>query len=707
MQTGGFSLTADFDPGTGTFNLISNGGYDVFLSKLDNNGDFLWARSFGGSNVDHGYNVDKGDHIALDQSGNIYTIGHFSGTADFDPGPEAFNLVGHGYADIFVSKLDSSGSFVWASGFGSTGWDSGWANTLDQHNRVYITGSYGGTIDFDPGPGTFNLTPVIDDGFSNMFVCKYNQPQVFTLTDAELDNVISVSKIVIGDTTTGNISITGPIDPANVTKLELISGATIGDSNTIGTDITVVELILDGEIAPGQSPGVLTVDGNVTLKNNSTFEVEIGGATPGDTDSNHDQLDVTGAVNIGNNVTLDPTPWDGYVPVAGDEYTIIENDEGDAIVGTFKDLPEGATISNFLGSGLEAIITYQGGDGNDAVLTTQVPATTTVSLVGGSMLIEDTDGGDTADALTLLTDETDLIIREANPDNKIRVIGFNLTDVSGDGTTEVRIKLSAFTGGIFVNTYGNNDSLTIDCSLGEFSKAITYDGGTQATATGDSLALAGDCETTAFSFWDASSGSILMSHNALITYYGLEPITSTVTAAHVMLDYGTTGETIEVTDAGGGQTTVTSTAGETTTFNNPTGTLTINAGGGDDTIDVTSLLASYPADVTINGQAGSDTVNFDGTVSLDVGKDLAVTADTINVNSDVSTSGAGTVSLTADKNIAITPGSSITTVDGNITMSANTAGAVTGNFAGIVVDDAWVNGTAVPNPFIFMVLCFS
>jgi hypothetical protein len=101
--TGYFEGTADFDPGAGTTNLISAGNLDYFVSKLDPSGNFLWAKSIGGSSNEVGYS------IAVDSSGNVYTTGYFAGTADFDPGAGTSNLTSVGGNDVFVLKLSPSG----------------------------------------------------------------------------------------------------------------------------------------------------------------------------------------------------------------------------------------------------------------------------------------------------------------------------------------------------------------------------------------------------------------------------------------------------------------------------------------------------------------------------------------------------------------------------------------------------------------------
>ena len=83
-------------------------------------------------------------------------------------------------------------------------------------------------------------------------------------------------------------------------------------------------------------------------------------------------------MTIGNNVGLNLSPVGGFVPSVSQTFTIISNDgagPGDHS-GEFLGLPDGGVITNFLGSGLNAIITYsasQGNDGNDVVLRVVSP----------------------------------------------------------------------------------------------------------------------------------------------------------------------------------------------------------------------------------------------------------------------------------------------------------------------------------------------
>ena len=178
--TGYFRGTADFDPGEGTFNLTNAGSGDAFVSKLNSAGDFLWAKRFGGTQSERAYS------IAVDSSGNVYTTGYFQATADFDPGAGTSNLTSVGSDDVFVSKLDSTGNLLWAKSFGGTSFDFPFEDdfnsiAVDGSGNVYTTGYFQGTVDFDPGEGTSNLTSA---GYTDVFVLKLTSSGDVTISNA-------------------------------------------------------------------------------------------------------------------------------------------------------------------------------------------------------------------------------------------------------------------------------------------------------------------------------------------------------------------------------------------------------------------------------------------------------------------------------------------------------------------------------------------
>lgn len=169
--SGGFSFTVDFDMGAGVFNLTSVGATplfaksDIFICKLDSMGNFIWAKAMGGPGFDEAYS------LAVNTYGDVYSTGYFNDSADFDPGAGTFNLTSHGGDDIFISKLDNSGNFIWTKAIGGIDYDASSSLALDLPGGedVYFTGTFVDTVDFDPGAGVFNLT---SDIFGDIYVAR-------------------------------------------------------------------------------------------------------------------------------------------------------------------------------------------------------------------------------------------------------------------------------------------------------------------------------------------------------------------------------------------------------------------------------------------------------------------------------------------------------------------------------------------------------
>lgn len=165
--TGSFQGTADFDPGPGTYNLTLNAtgiNTDIFISKLDFMGNFVWVKSIGGINASAN-NSDLAASICTDSQGNVYVTGQFRATVDFDPGSGIQLVTAAGVNDIFILKLDPSGNYIWVRTFGDTGIDYGTAISTDSFGNIYTTGNFNGTIDFDPSSGVSNISSFNDDLF--------------------------------------------------------------------------------------------------------------------------------------------------------------------------------------------------------------------------------------------------------------------------------------------------------------------------------------------------------------------------------------------------------------------------------------------------------------------------------------------------------------------------------------------------------------
>jgi hypothetical protein len=147
--TGFYNDTIKF----GTTTLGSKGQKDIFVAKVDADGNFIWAKSFGGTSNDEGYG------ITVDFSGNIFVTGYYTTKMFFTP---TDSLVGQGGADIFIAKLDNNGNLLLK---------------LTEGTPSSGTNDYGRAIAVNPANGNF---AVVGDQASNLyfFAKKYNSSGV-------------------------------------------------------------------------------------------------------------------------------------------------------------------------------------------------------------------------------------------------------------------------------------------------------------------------------------------------------------------------------------------------------------------------------------------------------------------------------------------------------------------------------------------------
>lgn len=125
-----------------------------------------YAVSIGGSGT------DVGQAVVVDDSGNVYWVGHFEDIADFDPGRGVYNLASNGQRDVFICKLDPFGALVWVGTIGGTGDDFGVDIALDHAGNILVTGAFSGAVDFDMGSGEYIVTS--KEFRRDAFVCKYD-----------------------------------------------------------------------------------------------------------------------------------------------------------------------------------------------------------------------------------------------------------------------------------------------------------------------------------------------------------------------------------------------------------------------------------------------------------------------------------------------------------------------------------------------------
>ncbi|MCS7078299.1 MAG: hypothetical protein NZ455_16420 [Bacteroidia bacterium] len=187
---GSFHGIVDFDTGPGTSTLTSSGmNDDFFICKLDNTTNIIWLKYLDVSGISILTNL----HI--DTNGDLLVTGDFESTCDFDPGPGVFNLTSNGLSDVFLLKLSSAGTFIWALSLGgSTGYDLGHSLLTTTTNDILLLGSYQGTVDFDPGTPIYQISSDMDSW--DIFILKLtsagNFQWVKSVGGAESDFPVSI-----------------------------------------------------------------------------------------------------------------------------------------------------------------------------------------------------------------------------------------------------------------------------------------------------------------------------------------------------------------------------------------------------------------------------------------------------------------------------------------------------------------------------------
>ena len=174
--TGDFSGMGNFNPnGSNTLTSSNNGGnINAFVEKLNASGKFVWAEDLGYGATAYGVS------ITVDRSGNVYTVGAFSGTGDFNPGSGTSDLTASGNGtqyNAYLSELNSSGQLVSDAIFAYGAIQLDISNVaVSQYGAIFINGDFTGTgVNFDTtGSGKNNLS---SPNGSTQYLVELSQPQ--------------------------------------------------------------------------------------------------------------------------------------------------------------------------------------------------------------------------------------------------------------------------------------------------------------------------------------------------------------------------------------------------------------------------------------------------------------------------------------------------------------------------------------------------
>lgn len=170
ITAGYFTNSVQLHPSGLAINGSSFGVPDIYVQKFDGAGNLIWGISAGG------IGSDRATAVKCDVSGNIYITGFYSGIATF--GSHILTSVS-GSQDIFIAKLNSSGTFQWAVSAGGELGDYAYGLTLDNNDNVIITGQFEGVSYFGNQTLTSMINPFTGNSSFDIFTAKYNSSGTF------------------------------------------------------------------------------------------------------------------------------------------------------------------------------------------------------------------------------------------------------------------------------------------------------------------------------------------------------------------------------------------------------------------------------------------------------------------------------------------------------------------------------------------------
>lgn len=200
LITGNFQNTIEF----GNNEISSLDNENIFLTKVNSNGEIEWAKQAGGSDNDEALSIDA------DPQGNSFVTGYITGPATFD---ELTTSTPTGKQSLFLAKYRSDGIVEWVK----TG--SNDANA-DFENSMLVTDSEGNVIVAGDYTGTFRLegssTPLTADGSLGKasFIAKYSPDgQVLWSESVGQGAEMHLTSIVIDDQ--DNVTVAGEFSGLN------------------------------------------------------------------------------------------------------------------------------------------------------------------------------------------------------------------------------------------------------------------------------------------------------------------------------------------------------------------------------------------------------------------------------------------------------------------------------------------------------------
>lgn len=189
---GSFTATVDFGTPSSPFSMspVPTAFYtnpDAYIQKIDQNGNFVWAKSIGGIGSDGINSID------ISTRNGIHLFGiSYSPIVDLDPNAGVVNVTNSGGSDIFIINLDMDGNYEWHKIIDATGYIGAFDVVLDPVGNIFGSGS------LTTSPTYFNPGVSSDSAVGNdngIFVVKESYCDNYVLPDSvAIDSLYTLPK---------------------------------------------------------------------------------------------------------------------------------------------------------------------------------------------------------------------------------------------------------------------------------------------------------------------------------------------------------------------------------------------------------------------------------------------------------------------------------------------------------------------------------
>ncbi|MDY0014995.1 MAG: hypothetical protein RBS13_02180 [Bacteroidales bacterium] len=183
---GYFSKEIDFDPSEKEVIVKATDPMDVYVLKLDKEGNYQWVRTLSGKGA------NKGNSLAIDSKNNIYFTGSFEDKASLGK----LSVQADGGSGMYIAKINNKGEEQWIKQITNTKINTGNHIHINKNDNIYVTGYIGSRTDF---PEIDTLLTDVQENMPNVFIAVLNTDGKYQWVKSIKGNPSSSGECILTD----------------------------------------------------------------------------------------------------------------------------------------------------------------------------------------------------------------------------------------------------------------------------------------------------------------------------------------------------------------------------------------------------------------------------------------------------------------------------------------------------------------------------